>query len=189
MINRTTSKQHGNVLKAWHWNTAEAGSMAALISELLDDDPIHGFVGVVDTTAEESPDNDAIEPGRWAAAQDNWIAIDEPIEQGCLVRYEVWDGEPPAPLPVASTWQGAVYLESGIIQPEDSAGTDLTGSRFDLGRPDRRWNVRVHRDRLGHGAFPPDVVRRTLITLQFWPREAGHGGRRLCVQEATPRAI
>ncbi len=169
MISWTMSKQHGNVLKAWHWNTAEAGSMAALVSELLDDDPIHGFVGVVDTAAEESPDNDAIEPGGWAAAQDNWIAIDEPIEQGCLVRYEVWDGEPPAPLPVASTWQGAVYLESGIIQPEDDAGTDLTGSRFDLGRPDRRWNVRVHRDRLGHGAFPPDVVRRTLITLQFWP--------------------
>ncbi|MGA4987914.1 hypothetical protein [Nonomuraea bangladeshensis] len=147
----------------------EAGSMAALISELLDDDPIRGFAGVVDTAAEESPDTYAIEPGGWATAQDNWIAIDEPIEQGCIIKYQVWDGEPPTHPPAASTWQGTVYLESGTIQPEDNAGTDLTGSRFGLGRPDRRWNVRVHRDRLGHGAFPPDVVQRTLITLQFWP--------------------
>lgn len=143
--------------------------MAALISELLDDDPISGFAGVVDAEAEESPDDSAIEPGGWAAAEDNWIAVDEPADRGCLVKYELWDGEPPAHPPGASTWQGTVYLESGIIQPEDLAGTDLTGSRFDLGRPGRRWNVCVHRDQLGHGAFPPDVVQRTLIILQFWP--------------------
>ncbi|WP_146607240.1 hypothetical protein [Spongiactinospora gelatinilytica] len=140
-----------------------------MISELLDDDPTHGLAGVVDTAAQESPDEYAIEPGGWAAARDNWIVIDEPIEQGCLVRYELWDGEPAAHPPGASTWQGTVYLESGIIQPEAIDGTYLADSKFDLGRPGRRWNVRVHRERLGHGAFPPEVVQRTLITLQFWP--------------------
>jgi hypothetical protein len=142
--------------------------MATVISEFLDHDPIVGFVGIVDAEAEESPDDAAVDPGEWAATGPNWIAVDESSDTGCLIKYELWDGEPPSSPSWDATWQGTVHLESGDIRPEDLHGTDLTAIRFDLGRPGRKWNIRIHRVRPGHEEFTPDVIRLTLLKFQFW---------------------
>ncbi|GGQ27072.1 hypothetical protein GCM10010140_66520 [Streptosporangium pseudovulgare] len=86
-----------------------------------------------------------------------------------LVKYELWDGEPPA-MDWDESWAGAVHLPLGK-DPRDQLPLRRTGllRRVRAGPPGRRWQFRVHRKLPGHEDFTVDIVGFSLFKVQFRP--------------------
>ncbi|MFB9961059.1 hypothetical protein [Sinosporangium siamense] len=128
--------------------------------------------GIAD--AEEEDDLYDIEAaaGEWAGAGDNGILFNRLPGERCLIKYELWDGQPPPLRSWDGVWSGTVRFASGkIFAVKEHSGNTFYGAEFDLGRMDGLWDVRVHHKSLGHEEFTPALVGFTLLKLQFWPSQ------------------
>ncbi|MEU4407529.1 hypothetical protein AB0F88_23645 [Streptosporangium sp. NPDC023963] len=144
--------------------------MANIVTELLDEREIPKYLsGVACVDEDWVLDEIPFDEEGWIGVGDDGIAIDEIDSERCLIRYELWDGPPPALDTWDRTWSGSVRLTSGRIQSVDQWSGDVSyGAEFDLGRENGVWQVRIHRKALGHEEFTPDIVGFTLLKLQFW---------------------
>ncbi|GGT00433.1 hypothetical protein GCM10010156_68140 [Planobispora rosea] len=104
----------------------------------------------------------------WADIGPSAIALNTGYCDEALIKYELWQGEPPA-----SDWDerrsGSVHLVSGKIYAISCHSGEMTyGEEFDLGRRDHEWRFRAHRMFLSHEDFTTDIISLVLFKLQFW---------------------
>ncbi|GAA3423683.1 hypothetical protein GCM10018953_08660 [Streptosporangium nondiastaticum] len=139
--------------------------MAGIIKTLLDSRKIERYlVGVVDVEAEW----DLFGPER-ADVVPRSIALEATYCDHVLIKYELWDGEPPA-MSWDESWPGTIHLPSGRMHAISCHSGELDYyEEFELGHPGRQWQFRVHRKLLGHEDFTADIVGFSLFKLQFWP--------------------
>lgn len=107
--------------------------MTEIIAELLDQQEILKYLTGIADVEEESGIYD-IDPGGWINAGENAIAINERRSERCLIKYELWNGQPP---PLGSwdrTWSGDVRFASGRVFALSDYDGDTYGEAFDLGR-------------------------------------------------------
>ncbi|MER5620250.1 hypothetical protein ABT061_04315 [Streptosporangium sp. NPDC002544] len=144
--------------------------MANIITELLDRREIPNYLSGVAAVGKDWVLNEIpTDAEGWIGTGDDGIAIDEINSERCLIKYELWDGPPPALDTWDRTWSGSVHLTSGKIEAVDQhSGSVSYGAEFDLGRENSTWQVRVHRKALGHEEFTPNIIGFTLLKLQFW---------------------
>ncbi|MEV6868434.1 hypothetical protein AB0M44_46580 [Streptosporangium subroseum] len=144
--------------------------MASIITELLDQREIQKYLSGVAGVGKNWVLNEIpTDAEGWIGAGDDGIAIDEISSERCLIKYELWDGPPPALGTWDRTWSGSVRLTSGKINSVEQYSGDVSCSEeFDLGRENSVWQVRIHRKSLGHEEFTADIISFTLLKLQFW---------------------
>ncbi|MET8007899.1 hypothetical protein [Nonomuraea glycinis] len=145
--------------------------MTEIITELLDrQETLKYLTGIADV--EEESDVYDIDPEGWISAGENAIVINERESPRCLIKYELWDGEPPPLDSWDRSWSGNVRLASGrVFALSDYDGDTTYGEEFDLGRRDTLWRVSIHRKALAHEDFTPDLVGVTLLKARFWPAD------------------
>ncbi|MDP9864256.1 MULTISPECIES: hypothetical protein [Streptosporangium] len=138
--------------------------MAEIIKTLLGSRKIERYLGgVVDVEGEW----DLFEPER-ADVVPQSIALDATYCDHVLIKYELWDGEPPAS-DWDESWSGTIHLPSGrICATSCYSGESEYYEEFELGYPDHQWQFRVHRKLLSHEDFTADIVGFALFKLQFW---------------------
>ncbi|MEU1720626.1 hypothetical protein [Nonomuraea sp. NPDC005692] len=153
--------------------------MAQIIKAFLDPQKIsryfNGIVDVEDISAEWRVVELSASGEIWSESAPNLIALDPTRCDQALIKYELWDGEPPT-----SNWDesrlGTVHLTSGKVAAISSWSGDTTyNDEFDLGRRDQDWRFEVHRKFLSHEDFTTDIISLVLYKVQFWsPAEIEH---------------
>ncbi|MFC6575536.1 hypothetical protein [Planomonospora parontospora] len=148
--------------------------MAELIAELLDRREIPKYLeGVEDVATGWALNETPTDAEGWIGTGDDGIAIHEIDSERCLIKYELWDGPPPALNTWDRTWSGSVRLTSGKIRAVNQySGGESYGAVFDLGRKNGVWRIRAYRKALGHEEFTPDLISFTLLKIQFWLESA-----------------
>ncbi|SEG30578.1 hypothetical protein SAMN05444920_102518 [Nonomuraea solani] len=152
--------------------------MTEIIKALVDPDKIErhlgGIVDIEDISAEWRVHEFGTTNELWSGSCPDAIALHSTRCEEALIKYELWDGEPP----FASGWgesrAGSVHLISGMVRATSTqSGFRTRHETFDLGCRDQEWRFRIHRKFLGHEDFPTDIVDLVLFKLQFWSAEAG----------------
>lgn len=146
--------------------------MAQIIKTFLDPQKIlrhlHGIIDVEDVDATWQIHDLFTTSEIWSDSSPNAIALGPTHCYEALIKYELWDGEPPA-----SDWgedrSGSVYLTSGRVYAMSSwSGGSSYSDEFNLGRRDQEWRFRIQRKFLSDEDFTTDIISLVLFKVQFW---------------------
>ncbi|MFB9469169.1 hypothetical protein [Nonomuraea salmonea] len=107
----------------------------------------------------------------WLMTGPNGVTFGLERDVRAYVRYELWGVPPPPPDPSWRTWEGEIFLTSGRIVAVSFFDEADYHTVFDLGRRAAKWPVRISTKapvNVDDPAFPRDIFRVHLFTLQFW---------------------